>query len=49
MLSYLLLLLTQSAFDADGDGIVTWDEALASLTKKIAEMKSDRRDVWVSH
>ena len=27
--------------------MVTWDEALATFTKKINEMKSDRRDVWV--
>lgn len=39
----------QEAFDANGDGIVTWEEALSTFTRKIGEMKSDRRDMWVRH
>lgn len=37
----------QHSFDVDGDGVVTLDEALTTFKKKITEMKSENRDVWL--
>ncbi len=37
----------QQAFDADGDGKVSWEEALDTFSVKLKSMASDKRDLWV--